>query len=101
MFVVLLTYTASLDQVDAHLPAHREFLSSNYAAGVFVLSGRKEPRDGGVILAQTESRQALEAVLEQDPFRIHGVASCQIVEFTPTMAAPSLNTLVAAFPARA
>ena len=101
MFVVLLTYTASLDQVDAHLPAHREFLSRNYAAGIFVLSGRKEPRDGGVILAQTESRQALEAVLAQDPFRVHGVASYQIVEFIPTMAVPSLNTLIAAFPVRA
>jgi uncharacterized protein YciI len=101
MFVVLLTYTTSLDQVDAHLPAHRRFLSSHYAAGVFLLSGRKEPRDGGVILAQTESRQALEAVLAQDPFRVHGVASYQIVEFTPTMAAPSLDTLIAAFPARA
>lgn len=96
MFVVLLTYIASLDQVDDHLPAHRRFLSSNYASGVFLLSGRKEPRDGGVILAQAESRQALEAVLAQDPFRTHGVADYQIVEFIPTMAAPFLNTLVAA-----
>lgn len=101
MFVVLLTYTAPLGQVDVHLAAHREFLASNYAAGVFLLSGRKEPRDGGVILAQAESRQALEAVLAQDPFRVHGVASYQIVEFTPTMAAPSLDSLVAVFPAHA
>lgn len=100
MFVVLLTYTASLDQVGGCLPAHRELLSNNYATGMFLLSGRKEPREGGVILAKAKSRQALEAVLAQDPFRIHGVADYQIVEFTPTMAAPSLNTLVAAFPAR-
>jgi uncharacterized protein YciI len=95
MFVVLLTYVVSLDRVDDHLPAHREYLSSNYAAGVFLLSGRREPRNGGVILARAESRQALEAVLARDPFRIHGVADYQIVEFAPTMAAPSLGFLVA------
>ncbi|MFT3812395.1 MAG: YciI family protein [Acidovorax sp.] len=96
MFVVLLTYTAPLEQVDRHLPAHREFLASNYAAGVFLLSGRREPRDGGVILARAPSRQALESVLAQDPFRRHGVADYQIVEFIPSMAAPALTALTEA-----
>lgn len=96
MFVVLLSYTAPLAEVDRHLPAHREFLSANYATGTFLLSGRKQPRDGGVILAKAESREALEAILAQDPFQAHGVADYQIVEFTPTMAAPFLATLVAA-----
>jgi uncharacterized protein YciI len=96
MFVVLLTYTATLEQVDRHLPAHREFLASSYAAGIFLLSGRKEPRDGGVILAKAQSRQALETILSQDPFRIHGVADYQVVEFIPTMAAPFLAALVEA-----
>lgn len=96
MFVVLLSYTAPLAEVDRHLSAHREFLSANYATGTFLLSGRKQPRDGGVILAKAESREALEAILAQDPFHAHAVADYQIVEFTPTMAAPSLATLVAA-----
>ena len=94
MFLVLLTYTASLDAVDALIPAHREFLQRMYQAGTFLLSGRKEPRDGGVILAQAESLQALESALAQDPFQMHGVASYQIVRFTPTMAAPALQSLV-------
>jgi uncharacterized protein YciI len=96
MFLVLLTYTVPLDQVDPHLPAHRDFLSRNYAAGTFLLSGRKEPRDGGVILAKAESRQALEVVLAQDPFHAHGIASYQIVPFTPTMAAPGFDALIGA-----
>ena len=96
MFLVLLNYTAPLEQVDQHLPAHREFLSSNYAAGIFLLSGRKEPREGGVILAKAASRQELEVVLAQDPFHIHGVANYQIVQFTPTMSAPVFNSLIAA-----
>ena len=96
MFVVLLTYTQPLDAVDALVPAHREFLQRMYAAGVFLLSGRKEPRDGGVILAQAASRQELESTLAQDPFHLHGVASYQVIEFLPTMAAPGLQSLVLA-----
>lgn len=94
MFLVLLTYTQPLDAVDALLPAHREFLQRMYADGVFLLSGRKEPRDGGVILATAESLPELETMLAQDPFRIHGVASYQVIRFTPTMAAPALTALL-------
>ena len=96
MFVVLLTYTQPIPAVDALVPAHREFLQRMYQAGTFLLSGRKEPRDGGVILATAASVQALESVLAQDPFHVHGVASYQIIEFLPTMAAPALQSLVAA-----
>ena len=96
MFVVLLTYTQPLAAVDALVPAHREFLQRMYQAGTFLLSGRKEPRDGGVILANSASAQELESVLAQDPFHVHGVASYQVIEFLPTMASPALQSLVAA-----
>jgi uncharacterized protein YciI len=94
MFLVLLTYTQPLDAVDAHLSAHREFLKRHYANGTFLLSGRKEPRDGGVIFANAPSAAALQAILAEDPFARHGVAAYQVVEFTPTMAAPALASLV-------
>jgi uncharacterized protein YciI len=96
MFLVLLTYTKPLEIVDTLIPAHREYLARNYEAGVFLLSGRKEPRDGGVILASASSAQALQEVLAEDPFHIHGVATYQLVQFTPTMAAPVFRALVAA-----
>lgn len=95
MFVVLLTYTQPLAAVDALVPAHREFLQRMYEAGTFLLSGRKEPRDGGVILANSASLIELESRLAQDPFLAHGVASYQIIEFIPTMAAPALHLLLA------
>lgn len=96
MFVVLLTYTKPLEAVDALVPAHRLFLQHMYQAGTFLLSGRKEPRDGGVILANAESVQTLRSALAQDPFHIHGVASYQVIQFIPTMAAPTLQSLIAA-----
>lgn len=86
MFVVLLTYTAPLDAVDQRLVAHREFLLRHYASGVFLLSGRKEPRDGGVILATADSRHDLEEILAEDPFRVHRLArtkSCNSAQQWP------------------
>ena len=96
MFVVLLTYKQSLEAVDALVPAHREYLQRMYQAGTFLLSGRKAPRDGGVILATAASAQELESLLAQDPFHVHGVAAYQVIQFIPTMAAPGLQSLVAA-----
>lgn len=38
----------------------------------------------------------MEAILAEDPIRIHGVARYPLVQFTPTMAAPALASLVPA-----
>jgi len=46
MFVIELTYKADLTEIDAHMSAHVAFLNKHYAAGHFVVSGRKIPRDG-------------------------------------------------------
>jgi len=56
MFVIELTYTAPLKDIDASMPAHMKFLKKYYAAGTFLVSGRKIPRDGGIILAVGDSR---------------------------------------------
>ncbi len=96
MFVVTLTYVQPLEQVDAHLEAHRAFLAEHYANGTFLVSGPQEPRTGGVILAQAESFNALQAVLAQDPFHVHGVAQYQVVQFAARAAAPGLEQLVGA-----
>lgn len=93
MFVVILTYTKPLDQVDAHLQDHRAWLKGQYEAGVFIASGRQAPPVGGVILARAESLAALQAVLALDPFNINGVASYQVIEFSPSLAAPEYESL--------
>lgn len=94
MFIVVLTYQAPIEEVDAHLKAHIEFLDHYYEQGVFVASGRQVPRVGGVILAKAENPEALRAVVDADPFLTSGVATAEIIEFTPTRAIPSLSALV-------
>jgi len=90
MFIVALTYTEPLARIDAFLPAHRAFLEEQYARGLFLMSGRKEPRDGGIIIAHAASRAELDAVLRDDPFYQAGVARYDITEFVPTMTAEAL-----------
>lgn len=55
LIVIDLTYKVSLDQVEQYLEAHRAFLDKNYDNGVFLLSGPKEPREGGVILVKASN----------------------------------------------
>ena len=85
MFIAILTYKKPLSEVDRFLAAHREYLARHYAAGDFIASGPQIPRVGGVIMMKTDSRVAVDAIIAEDPFHINGIASYQIVEFTPTM----------------
>lgn len=60
---------------------HRAWLDEHYRAGVFIASGPKEPRTGGIILAVGISRQALQEVVDGDPFHTQGLATHTITEF--------------------
>jgi uncharacterized protein YciI len=91
MFVLELTYTAPLDAVDALLPDHVAWLDEQYGKGFFLASGRKEPRDGGVILAVAEDRARIEEVVAGDPFTVAGVCAYRITEFRATKTAPELD----------
>ncbi|MEU9444971.1 YciI family protein [Streptomyces sp. NPDC048304] len=90
MFVLELTYTAPLDAVDALLPDHVAWLEEQYEKGLFLASGGKNPRDGGMILAVAEDRARIEEVVAGDPFLTGGVCTYRIMEFTATKTAPEL-----------
>jgi uncharacterized protein YciI len=83
MFVILVTYKKSLEMVDKHLATHVAFLDQGYQNNYFIVSGRKNPRTGGVIISQLKSRSKLEDILKHDPFYIHEIADYEIIEFTP------------------
>lgn len=81
MFVIELLYTAGLDAIDAHMTEHVRFLKKHYASGHFVLSGRKIPRDGGIIMATGANRQEIETIVREDPFCKKGLAEFRVIEF--------------------
>lgn len=95
MYIVNLTYLKPVSEVDNHVVAHRAFLDEYYARGVFIASGPRNPRDGGVIIASSHaSRAELDEILAKDPFSQNGIASYQVTEFVPTKHHPMLTAIL-------
>ena len=91
MFVIELIYKASLPEIDAHMATHVQFLKKYYAAGNFLVSGRKIPRDGGIIVAVGRTRAEIEAIVQEDPFYLHGLADFRIIEFRASQRASDIQ----------
>ena len=90
MFVVELIYKADLPKIDAQVRSHMAFLKKHYAAGRFLVSGRKIPRDGGIILALGKSRDEIEAIMRDDPFCKNGLAELRVIEFRASQRADDI-----------
>ena len=93
MFIFSLRYIVPLDRVDALLPDHVAWLKAQADAGHFIGWGRKVPRDGGMILAHADSREAAEALAAADPFVAGGAAEVEVIEFAPSFLAPGLEAM--------
>jgi uncharacterized protein YciI len=91
MFVIELIYKADLADIDAQMAAHVKFLKKYYASGNFLVSGRKIPRNGGIILAVGTSRQQIETIVAEDPFHAHGLADFRIIEFRASQRAEDIQ----------
>ena len=92
--MVSLTYTAPLDEIDAAMKRHVAWLTAAYDNDLVIASGRKVPREGGVIVMRGE-RPAVEALVATDPFVAEGLATAEVTAFTASMVAPALAELLA------
>jgi len=90
MFIIELIYKTDLAEIDAHMNAHMKFLKKHYASGDFLVSGRKIPRDGGIIVATGKSRSEIEAIVRDDPFVERGLADVRIIEFRASQRADDI-----------
>ena len=94
MFVINLNYVVPLETIDAHMTAHMKFLNSYYKKNIFVASGRKVPRTGGIILALAKSKDEVDQIMSEDPFVIHGLAEYSVTEFLTSQHHPDLKGLL-------
>ena len=94
MFVILISYKKPLETVDKYLTDHAAFLDQCYKKNYFMVSGRKNPRTGGVIISQLKDRNQLENILKLDPFHIHEIADYEIIEFIPTKFHPDFSSFI-------
>ena len=67
MLLIELTYKKPIDEVNNFLDQHRSFLFLYYENGIFLASGPKNPRDGGIIIA-VANREAINTIILEDPF---------------------------------
>ena len=83
MVVLLLKYIKPMEEVERLTPAHREFLKRYYDAGKLIVSGPREPRTGGVILANVASEVEAMKIIVEDPFFTEKVAEYEVIRFNP------------------
>jgi uncharacterized protein YciI len=67
------------------------FLKRHYDTGTFLVSGRKIPREGGIILAVGKTREEIEAIMREDPFCKHGLADFRVIEFRASQRAADIR----------
>lgn len=94
MFIINLNYIVPLEKLDAHMADHVKFLRKYYKQNVFVASGRKVPRTGGIILALAKSKEEIESIIAEDPFYTHKLAEFTITEFLTSQYHPELKKLL-------
>jgi len=84
MFLVLLTYKKSLADIEKALADHVVFLDKYYENKKLIFSGRRNPRTGGIILVNSDNKEEVVKIMQQDPFYQQGLADYEFIEFTPT-----------------
>jgi uncharacterized protein YciI len=94
MFIIDLHYIVPLEKLDAHMTDHVKYLHQYYKQNVFVASGRKVPRTGGIILALAKTREEIDRIIQEDPFYIHRLADFSVTEFLTSQSHPDLKKLL-------
>lgn len=82
MFIIDIHYTAPLEEVDKHIEGHTAYLKKYIDNGTFLVTGRKMPRTGGILIANAGSKEEVEQIITEDTFYQHKVADMTITEFT-------------------
>ena len=94
MFIIDINYTVPLDQINACMKAHVDYLDKYFALKKFLIAGRKKPRTGGIVLVIADSKEETETIAKEDPFYINQLAEYKIIEFTAGKKADNIDELL-------
>ena len=87
--VVLLSYDGAQDAIDAAMPDHMAWITQAYDDGTVLISGRRTPWTGGVMLVRGDKDQA-DALMATSPWVAKGLATAEVIGFTTGMAAQAI-----------
>ena len=94
MFIIDLNYVAPLEELDKHMFDHVQYLKKYYEGNLFLASGRKVPRTGGIILCIAKSEKEVNKIISEDPFYKLKLAEFKVTEFLASQSHPALETLL-------
>lgn len=89
MYLLNVTVTPG-EKAELHQAGHREFLGRKFEEGVFLLFGPYIPLTGGLVIARAADREALDAVIAEDPYVQAGVAAYAVQEFKAAKVSPAI-----------
>lgn len=92
LYLVTLNYIRPIQEVNAHIDTHRDWLVTHTRSGQILVAGPLEDRSGGFVLARSNSRDDLDRMLALDSFSVHKLVDYQVRGFDAAMRS-------AAFPA--
>lgn len=93
MYLISITYTQPLAAVERVLEAHRQYLREAPLASRIVMTGRRRPATGGLVMLRADSLAEVEAFVRADPYHTENVAAFDIVEFDVAQVAEGLEAL--------
>ena len=94
MFIAILTYKKPIEEVEKNLAEHIKFLDKYYENKKFLISGRRNPRTGGIILVNSDSLEEVSQIIREDPFYVNNLADYEIIEFIPTKFISRLSDII-------
>jgi len=94
MFIINFNFIKPIEEVNSFTKLHREYVSNQYKKGIFIFGGPKDPRSGGIVIANSNSEKELCEILERDPLITQKVAEYSLTKFTPLMSIEKLDFLL-------
>lgn len=88
IFAVTYQYVDDTDLVGAIRPTHREWLAKQLESGSLLASGPMVNRPAALLIWKAESIEALNELLDQDPFEIAGAITERTIEEWNTVFGP-------------
>lgn len=93
-FIIHIDFKVLFETFGEAVPRHRAFLQDGYDQGLLLMSGPREPRTGGIVIARAGSLEHVETFFSKDPYKREGLATHSFQEFTPVKAQECVKTWI-------
>ena len=90
-FLVELNFLKPFATFGDVVPQHRAFLQTGYDSGLLLMSGPRDDKTGGIVIARAPDLPTLQSFFEQDPYQLNGLAGHRFVGFTAAKRSPLVD----------